>query len=135
MFGSGQKRQDPLRDKHSRAREQGDGEQAPAFVRCDDGDNKSCKRGVYACGGVEDRRKSHGGEAGVRYIVQKRSDVDVGDLLLGQCERKHADQVGHACHHKDIEIDVVFHVTVLLCLNSFVYIVTQTSHMDFSYAP
>ena len=42
--------------------------------------------------------------------------MNVGDFLFGQHQGEQADEVSHACHHEDIEIDVVFHVMILLCL-------------------
>ena len=65
------KRQDPLHDKHGRASEQGDCEQALSPVCRDDGDDEPCQRGAGARGGVQDRRKGHVGEAGMGYVIKK----------------------------------------------------------------
>ena len=64
------KGQNPLRDKHSRTGKQGNGEQALSLICCNDGYDEPCKRGVYACGGVQDCWEGHGGKTGIGYIIE-----------------------------------------------------------------
>ena len=71
---------------------------------------QGCCAGPHRGSGVEDGRKGHDGQGDVGDVIEKGLDIYVLYLLLNQGQRKNTDQVGHACHHKNIQVHIMIHV-------------------------